>query len=93
MNEEGQPALADRVGRALGIARGARVLEFQEALDLLSALRLGLATGHVEGFSIQQLNELAVLAQAAHIESRLGEESDHLASSAARASLFRERLS
>ncbi len=93
MTEESLPALADRVGRALGIARGARVLEFQEALDLLSALRLGLATDQVESFSLQQLNELLVLAQAAHIESRLTEESDHLALSTARAKLFRERLS
>lgn len=93
MKEESVPALADRVGRALGIARGARVLEFQEALDLLSALRLGLATGQVESFSVQQLNELLLLAQAAHLESRLGEPSDHLALSTARASLFRQRFS
>jgi protein arginine kinase len=93
MKEESLPALADRVGRALGIARGARVLEFQEALDLLSALRLGAATGQIESISVQQLNELLVLAQSAHIESRLGEESDHLALSTARASLFRQRFS
>jgi protein arginine kinase len=93
MRNESVPALADRVGRALGIAQGARVLEFQEALDLLSALRLGLATGQVEKFSVPQLNELVVMAQAAHIESRLGEESDHLASSTARANLFRQRFS
>ncbi|MCC6697464.1 MAG: hypothetical protein IT365_17680 [Candidatus Hydrogenedentes bacterium] len=90
---ESLPALADRVGRALGIARGARVLEFQEALDLLSALRLGIATGQVEGFTIPQLNELVVTAQAAHLESRQGEECDHFALSTARASLFRERFS
>ena len=93
VKDESVPALADRVGRALGIAQGARVLEFQEALDLLSALRLGLATGQVEKFSVQQLNELLVLSQAAHIESRLGEVSDHLALSTARASLFRQRFS
>ncbi|GMV94509.1 MAG: hypothetical protein AMXMBFR82_42870 [Candidatus Hydrogenedentota bacterium] len=93
MKEESLPALADRVGRALGIARGARVLEFQEALDLLSALRLGLATGQVESFSVQQLNELLVLAQTAHLESRLGEASDHFALSTARANLFRQRFS
>ena len=90
---ESLPALADRVGRALGIARGARVLEFQEALDLLSALRLGIATGQVESFTVPQLSELVVTAQTAHLESRLGEDSDHFALSTARASLFREKFS
>ncbi|MCX5771179.1 MAG: hypothetical protein NTZ09_13045, partial [Candidatus Hydrogenedentes bacterium] len=37
--------LEDRVARALGVARSARLLGFSEALSLLSSIRLGVDTG------------------------------------------------
>jgi protein arginine kinase len=86
-------SLADRVGRALGVARGARMLEWEEALTLLSHLRLGVATGQLDSVSYASIDELQVIAQPAHLECRLGSASDDLAINAARADLFRERFS
>jgi protein arginine kinase len=85
-------ALADRVGRALGVARGARVLAWEEALTLLSHLRLGVATGHLDSTTYAAIDELQIIAQPAHLEFRLGVSSEDVAINAARADLFRERF-
>lgn len=58
---EGREKLADRAGRALGIIKYARLLDSQEAMQLLSDVRLGLDLGLIEGISVRVLNELLVL--------------------------------
>ena len=93
MANGGMFTLADRVGRALGVVRGARVLDWDEALTLLSHLRLGVATGQLDSVSYSMIDELQIVAQPAHLECRLGTASDALAINAARADLFRERFS
>ncbi|MBI5095576.1 MAG: hypothetical protein HZB26_24475 [Candidatus Hydrogenedentes bacterium] len=85
--------IQDRVGRALGIARGARLLEFGEALTLLSSIRLGVATGNAEGCSIQSVNELLLASQNGHLEMKAGHACDDLTLSMERADLFRARFS
>ena len=94
MIEEGRLTLEDRVNRALGSARGARLLELGEALDILSSLRLGHATGYLEGFTCRKLNELLIEAQPAHLELRQGSQEgcDELTLSVARANLYRTQL-
>lgn len=84
--------LEDRVGRALGIARGAKLLEYDEALSLLSSLRLGLALDLVNGFTVQQLNQMAVAAQRAHIEAKKSHDCDDLTLSVERSDMFRARF-
>jgi protein arginine kinase len=79
----------DRVGRARGIAAGARLLSFAEAVTLLSALRLGVAAGLLPGVSVESLNELLIGAQGAHLELAQGGHVDVLALNQARADLFR----
>jgi protein arginine kinase len=74
---ENAHGIEDRVGRALGIAKGARVLDLDEAMGLWSSLRLGLASGLQDGYSIKQLNDLLIAALPAHLEMRsekLGDE-------------------
>lgn len=90
---ENHRVLEDRVGRALGIARGARLLEYGEALDLLSSLRLGLALGMADGYTYQHLNQLLIGAQRAHIEVRKGQACDDVTLSIERADMFRARFS
>ncbi len=91
--EEGEVVLQDRVGRALGVARGAHLLEFNEGVQLLSSLRLGVATGELDGYTFDQLNELLVTTQQAHLALRFGRDSDGLALSAHRAAMFRSTFS
>jgi len=84
--------LEDRVGRAQGVASGARLLGFPEGLDLLSSLRLGVAAGLAQGVDLPQINELLLASQSAHLEASCGHECDALQLSAERAGLFRNRL-
>lgn len=84
--------IQDRVGRALGIARGARMLELAEALTLLSSIRLGVATGNAEGCTIQGVNELLLASQNGHLEMKVGHACDELTLSMERADLFRARF-
>ena len=84
--------IEDRIGRALGLAGGARLLAFTEALDLLSSIRLGVAAGVARERSIAELNEMLLRAQRAHIELSAGRDCDELALSMERASLFRSRF-
>ncbi|MFA6239432.1 MAG: hypothetical protein WC655_00800 [Candidatus Hydrogenedentales bacterium] len=92
MLSENENGLLDRVGRALGIAREAHLLEFNEALDLLSWIRLGIAVHRLEGFSIRSVNEILMASQPAHVAQAVGESADAVARSAARADLFRKRF-
>jgi protein arginine kinase len=84
--------IEDRVGRALGVARHARLLASAEADSLLSSLRLGVSGGMLDQFSLQQINEVFIASQDAHIEMRSGRTCDELQLNAERADLFRARF-
>ncbi|MDK1021452.1 MAG: hypothetical protein QGD90_07430 [Candidatus Hydrogenedentes bacterium] len=84
--------LEDRVGRALGLARGARLLAFHEANSVLSSLRLGVSSGLLDQFSLHQINDVLMGSQNAHIEMKCGHDCDELTLSAERADLFRSRF-
>jgi len=90
---EGPALLEDRVGRALGIVRGARLLGEDEATSLLSSLRLGISSGLVEGYGVEQVNEMLLLSQPAHIELGQGRSCDEMTLNVERAGLFRARFS
>jgi len=84
--------IEDRVARALGIARNARLLGFTEAVSLLSSLRLGLDTRLLSGFSLSHLNELLLASQSAHLKAKTGRDCDEWTLSVERADLFRARF-
>lgn len=81
--------LEDQVGRAVGTAQGARLLEYEEAVTLLSSIRLGVTTGLLEGYDLRVLNELFIVTRDAHIRRKAGQDRHELAQSAERAELFR----
>ncbi|AQT67076.1 Putative ATP:guanido phosphotransferase [Anaerohalosphaera lusitana] len=60
--------LDDKVQRALGVLRSARLISSQEALFLLSHLRLGVNLGKLPNLSITDVNELFMLTQPAHLQ-------------------------
>lgn len=84
--------LEDRVARALGIARNARLLGFAEALEILSSIRLGAACALAPGYDMAQLNELLIASQSMHLKNACMDDCDELALSASRADLFRKRF-
>ncbi len=65
-------SLRDHVGRAFGIVRHATMLSFQEAVDLLSALRLGVDLGLIGRLSVGRINEALLLTQPAHLQKMAG---------------------
>jgi protein arginine kinase len=87
--QEAPRGLEDLVGRARGAASGAHLLDFGEALELLSALRLGVDAQLLPQISPIQLNELMIGSQGAHLALAGGREEDPLTLSMNRADLFR----
>jgi len=86
------PVLDDRVHRALGALRGARLLGAEEAMKLLSRVRLGIHLGRLTGISVETVNELFLQVQPAHLKMHAGSELDPEELREARANLVRKRL-
>jgi protein arginine kinase len=59
--------IADKVWRAYGLLRYARSLSFEETMNLLSGVRLGVGLGLVPDLSLYSLNKLLVFTQPAHL--------------------------
>ncbi|MEO8226846.1 MAG: protein arginine kinase [Gemmatimonadota bacterium] len=59
--------IEDKVWRAYGLLRYARALSFDEAMNLLSGVRLGVGLELIPGVSIYTLNKLLIHAQPAHL--------------------------
>lgn len=91
--ESSARGVEDRVGRALGIAGGARLMAFREGLDLLSSIRLGHEANLAPQTGCATLNELLLRSQGAHLELAAGHACTALELSTARADLFRKSMS
>lgn len=92
-NKEMPRQVEDRIGRAIGVARGARLVDFDEAISLLSSLRLGVFLGRLPQVSYTTLNELMLGCQNAHLEMKTGQDCDELTLNMERADMFRSRFS
>ena len=64
--------IEDKVWRAYGLLRYARALSFDEAMNLLSGVRLGVGVGLIPGVSVYTLNKLLIHAQPAHLAAAEG---------------------
>lgn len=60
--------IEDKVWRAYGLLRYARSLAFDEMMNLLSGVRLGLSLKLLSGLSVYVLNRIMIFAQNAHLE-------------------------
>lgn len=65
----GREKLADRVGRAYGILKYARLLGFQEAMQLISDVRLGVEMRMINNIPLKILNELLVLTRSGCLQN------------------------
>jgi protein arginine kinase len=84
--------LEDTVFRALGTLRYARLLTPEDALSMLSLIRLGVLTGLVNDVTEQTVNQLILLTQPAHLQRVLVREMDQNQRREARADFVRQRL-
>jgi protein arginine kinase len=82
----------DKIHRAWGILRHARLLKTDEALHLLSHVRLGVALGRIQEVDMQTLGELILLSQPAHLQKMADRAMDGDERRAVRAQFIRNRL-
>ena len=82
-------AWQDKIDRAAGVLKSARVLSSSEFMELLSYIRLGLSTGVLQGVT-QELNALMVNAQPATLMARAGKQLDETQRDVLRADMARE---
>ena len=85
-------ALDDKVSRALGVLRSARLIASEETLLLLSHLRMGVNLGRVKDIDIRTINELFLLTQPAHLQKIQGRKLEGDVRRAVRADYIRQRL-
>jgi protein arginine kinase len=86
--------LEDRVFRAQAILQAARSVSTDEAMEHLSALRLGVVVGLLTKWRMPDVHELFVLIQPAHLKRLAGRPLDSAADrDVARATMLRDRLS
>jgi len=64
--------LEDKVWRAYGLLRYARTLSFEETMNLLSGVRLGVGLGLIPNVGMYALNKLLVFTQPAHLAAAQG---------------------
>ncbi|RQD78102.1 MAG: protein arginine kinase [Candidatus Syntrophonatronum acetioxidans] len=88
---EGRERLADRAGRALGILSNARIMGSQEAIQLISDLRLGMDLGLIE-MERRLLNQLLVVIRPAYLQKMQEKELDSYERDVCRATIIREML-
>lgn len=82
----------DWLYRAYGILSQARTLTSKEAMELLSALKLGLDLGVIVESDLATLNRLLVQIRSAHLQKMMGQSLPTQEQDRIRASLIRETL-
>jgi protein arginine kinase len=85
-------ALDNRVQRALGVLRSARLISTEETLGLLSHLRLGIHLGRVKDVDVRTVNELFLMTQPAHLQRTHGRKLEGDLRQAVRSDYIRARL-
>ena len=82
----------DKVGRALGILRNARIISSKESIGLFSTLRMGIDLGLIRGLERSTINNLMIITQPAHLQRYYGAVLDPKERDIKRANLIRDHL-
>lgn len=90
--DEAADMIEDKIWRAYGILKYARVLTSEEVMNLLSAVRLGHAMKIIDFLNVALINEVLLLSQPAHLQKYFGQEMDPNRRDFVRAQLVREKL-
>jgi protein arginine kinase len=85
--------LEDRAWRAYGMLKNARLVSSEEALALLSALKMAVHMGLVPGVTPRLVNEMILFSQPAHLQKRRGSELEPAERDLVRGEYLRGRLS
>lgn len=89
---QNKPLLEDKIFRSLGILKNAHIMSSQEAVELLSMIRLGAELNILKKLNAQVLNELMIMIQPAHLQKIEGGRLSPAARDIKRANLIRKKL-
>ncbi len=90
--KEAPDQISDKIWRAYGILKHARVLTSEEVMNLLSALRLGVAMHIIDLIDISLINDILLLSQPAHLQKYYAKEMNPDRRDFVRAEMAREKL-
>lgn len=93
MYEDDPILLEDRIWRGYGTLQNARKISSEEALQCLSAVRLGASTGFIDDISMEDINELVLHSLPAHLQKKKGKSLDSDERDHYRAEFIRSKLS
>ncbi|CAA9341573.1 MAG: Putative ATP:guanido phosphotransferase YacI [uncultured Gemmatimonadetes bacterium] len=68
LTRDAPTVIDDKVWRAYGLLRHARTTSFEELMNLLSGVRLGVGLKLIPGVSVHTLNRIMIFAQSAHLD-------------------------
>lgn len=69
---DARTVIEDKVWRAYGLLRFARSISFEEVMNLLSGVRLGIGLKLLPGVRVYTLNQIMIFTQSAHLEKMAG---------------------
>jgi protein arginine kinase len=84
--------LEDRVWRAYGLLKYAQMLPSDEAMMLLSMVRMGVHLGLLKDLTLRTVNELFIFTQPAHLQKLTGKELEPAERDIRRAEFVRSKL-
>ncbi len=84
--------LEDRVWRAYGLLKAARIMSSDESMMHLSLIRMGIHLGLLNEVSLSTANELFIYSQPAHLQKASGEKLESGERDARRADFIRSKL-
>ncbi|MHC4660703.1 MAG: protein arginine kinase [Planctomycetota bacterium] len=90
--DESRARLEDTVFRARGLLESARIIDSEETMNLLSAVRMGVNLGMINNIPISTVNELFIQTQPAHLQILEGRGLKTDERDSRRAAFIRERL-
>ncbi len=89
---QARSVVEDKIFRAYGILRGARVITSQETVELVSALRLGRTSGILPDVPYETINEILICSRPAHLQKIAGSALEARERDIFRAQYIRQRL-
>ncbi len=84
--------LEDRIWRAYGLLKNARIMNSAEAFEYLSMVRLGLDLELIKEVDLQTVNDLFIIIQPAHLQKISGRKLSSRQRDIKRANILRNRL-
>ena len=92
MRSDARKVLEDKVWRAIGMLRSARSISSEEAMTLLSSVRLGVSMNLFDDIPLETINQLFLDIQPGHLQRIRGRILDMEERDIIRANLIRSRL-